>query len=310
MAKPCIGIVYGYQHSRWIGHKTGELFALLKAQFEARGIDVQKVGVMDLKVEVIGGQLTITDLHSGRDMAELGGLYFANWRIGPEFAMGLAQLMLRAGKPIVSEEVARVMPMGKLGEAILLSDKNLPVIDSVFMRNKYWLKLLAKGQPLPFAFPFILKSAHGTMGMHNHLVKDASQLTDILSEDLKRLFVAQPFIPNDGDWRIIVIGGKVRFAMIRRRAADATTHVNNTSQGGTGTLVDLKDFPPALNDLALKAAAAVGRSSFAGVDIVEHKDNGKLFVLEINKTPQMETGANTYEKVTALVDYFAETFEG
>ena len=308
MAKPCIGIVYGYQHSTWIGHKTGELFELLKSQFEARGLEVQKVGLMDFRLEVIDGQLSITDIYSGRNLAELAGVYFANWRINPEFAMGLAQLLHRAGKPVVSEEVLRVLPMSKLGQTILLSNQDISVIDSVFMRNKYWLKLIAKKQPLPFEFPFILKVIGGSMGANNHLVKDTEQLVGILSEEPNRLFVAQPFIPNDFDYRIIVIGNKVRFAMKRQRISNET-HLNNTSQGGVGLLIPLEELAPGVIDLSLKAAAAVGRSSFAGVDIVQHKDNGKLFVFEINKTPQMETGANTHEKVTALVDYFAESLE-
>lgn len=300
-----IGIAYGFYRGNWIGRNTSELFELLKQEFGARNLAVQKIGLLDTEVRITNGQLDVIDIITGESLSALAGMYFANWRKNPEFALAAAELMLRAGKPILSHEVLQVMPMTKLGELVLLSGKNIAVPDSIVMRSKYWLQRLQGSGDLPFATPFIVKAVDGSMGANNHLVNDTQQLQAILSQDKQSLFVVQQFIPNNCDYRVIIIGGEAKLVIRRSRSSD-DTHLNNTSQGAHGQLVPLVSMPPEVLAMALTAAAAVRRPSFAGVDIIQDSTTGKYYVLEVNKTPQMETGTNTEQKVEALVSYFTK----
>ena len=112
----------------------------------------------------------------------------------------------------------------------------------------------------------------------------------------------QKYVPNDCDYRVLIFGGAVKAVMRRSRQND-DTHVNNTSAGGRGDMVSLSDFPKEWKDIALRAAEAVNRSDLAGVDIIVDTETGKPYVLEVNKSPQIETGSNTDTKTTIFVDY-------
>ena len=306
--KHTIGITYGFYSGQWIGHNTNHLFELLKASFGGIDADVQKIGLLDTRVEIFDNHLSVKNIITGENIGDVAGVYFANWRSQPEFALAIAETMKRQGKPILSEEVLQVVPMTKLGELVLLSDKDLLLPDSVFMRNKHWLKLLKTDAELPFAFPFIMKVINGSMGVDNFLVESREQLKEIVSKDKEVLFVAQEFIPNTHDFRIIVIGGEPKLVIKRSRIND-DTHLNNTSQGAAGELIPLDKVDPVILDLAVRAANAVKRPSFSGVDVIQHTETGEYYILEVNKTPQMETGTNTNEKVHALTSYFSNKLE-
>jgi glutathione synthase/RimK-type ligase-like ATP-grasp enzyme len=140
------------------------------------------------------------------------------------------------------------------------------------------------------------------MGANNWFVHDFDEFSRIVALPHEQLFVVQQYIPNDCDYRVLVFGGEVKAVMRRSRQSD-DTHVNNTSAGGQGDMVALSDFPGEWQTIALKAAAAVNRSDLAGVDIIVDTETGKPYVLEVNKSPQIETGSNIDAKTSIFVDY-------
>ena len=109
-------------------------------------------------------------------------------------------------------------------------------------------------------------------------------------------FILQEFVPNDGDLRIVTIDYKPKLAILRQGGAD---HRNNTSLGGTADLLDLAEVEPAAIELATAAAAAL-EIKLAGADVMKHHTTGEYYVLEVNRTPQLATGAYTAEKAAVL----------
>lgn len=299
-----IGVLYGYKKSNWIGHKTDELLGLLNSAFLPRGYEATKVGIMDVKIKIKSNKLYIRDAVTGKNLKELSALHIANWRINPEIAMAIVTYMQRHGIPVINPEIGRYLPMTKLGEFVMMSNKNIPLPDSVFMRHKHITKAIKKNK-LPFDFPFIAKSTNGSMGSNNWLIKSNEDLQNAMVEAPDSLFVLQQFIPNDFDYRILVFGGVPRMVIKRSRVSN-DTHVNNTSKGGDGTPVELKDMDPKVLDIAIKAAAAVGRTELGGVDIVIDNITGKPYVLEVNKSPQIETGSNVQRKLDVYSEYVME----
>jgi ribosomal protein S6--L-glutamate ligase/gamma-F420-2:alpha-L-glutamate ligase len=194
--------------------------------------------------------------------------------------------------------------MTKLGEFVMMSNKDIPLPDSLFIRHKH-IKRLIKKNKLPFTFPFIAKSTNGSMGSNNWLIKSNEDLEQAMIEAPDSLFVLQEFIPNNFDYRILVFGGIPRMVIKRSRQSN-DTHVNNTSKGGDGMFVDLKDMDPEVLDIAIKAAEAVGRTELGGVDIVINSETGRPYVLEVNKSPQIETGSNVQRKLDVFSDYVME----
>lgn len=303
-----IGILYGFKKSNWIGHKTDELLSLLDSAFSPKGFQATKIGIMDVKVKIKNNKLYIRDAVTGKNLTDLSALYIANWRINPEIAMAIVTYLQRNNVPVINPEIGRYLPMTKLGEFVMMSNKDIPLPDSLFIRHKH-IKRLIKKNKLPFAFPFIAKSTNGSMGSNNWLIKSSADLEQAMAEAPDSLFVLQEFIPNDFDYRILVFGGIPRMVIKRSRQSN-DTHVNNTSKGGDGMFVDLKDMDPKVLDIAIKAAEAVGRTELGGVDIIINSETGKPYVLEVNKSPQIETGSNVQRKLDVFSDYIEERING
>ncbi|NYT05630.1 MAG: ATP-grasp domain-containing protein [Methanomicrobiales archaeon] len=85
----------------------------------------------------------------------------------------------------------------------------------------------------------------------------------------------QEYVDNDRDYRVFVIDGEARGAIVRQ----SDTFAHNIHQGGTGRPVEID---PAMADIAGNAARAIG-IDYCGVDLLE-KD-GEYTVLEVNGTP-------------------------
>lgn len=303
-----VGVVYGYKSSRWIGHKTDELISLLNSSLNRHDCVAEKVGIMDVKIKIKNNKLIIRDALTNDDLKNLSALYVANWRVNPEIAMGIVTYLKRHGVPVINPEIGGFLPLTKLGEFILLSDAGVPLPDSVFMRHKHIHKALKRGK-MPFQYPFIAKSTNGSMGSSNWLIKNEADMYSAMVEDPESLFVLQEFIPNTFDYRVLIFGGKPKLVIKRSRKND-DTHLNNTSKGGDGLLVPLEKIDQSLLDLAEKAAKLVGRSNLAGVDIVINSLTGKPYILEVNKSPQIETGSNVQAKLDVFSDYIMESING
>jgi tetrahydromethanopterin:alpha-L-glutamate ligase len=78
------------------------------------------------------------------------------------------------------------------------------------------------------------------------------------------------------DFRVMVIGGRARFAMRRR----SVTWISNVAQGARCEAVDLDSE---LADLSERAAAAL-QIDYAGVDLIADRD-GQRLVIEVNGIP-------------------------
>lgn len=302
-----LGVVYGFKKGTWINHTTDDLLSRLRSTLGERGVTVVKVGLLDSRVEIRHNKLIVRDAKTKQRYNELDGIYIANWRKAPEIALALAKYMQSKKKAILNDEISHYPAATKLGEMVLMSNLGIPMPDSFFVREKYLLSMVKK-QRLPdgFNFPIIVKSTSGSMGANNWLVKDFDQLREIASLEHDSLLVAQQFIPNDFDYRVLVFGNKVRAVIKRSRLDKNASHLNNTSAGAQGDMVDLADFPKDLEEIALKAAAATRRSDLAGVDIIIDSETGLPYVLEVNKSPQIETGSNIDTKTRIFTDYTLE----
>jgi glutathione synthase/RimK-type ligase-like ATP-grasp enzyme len=113
----------------------------------------------------------------------------------------------------------------------------------------------------------------------------------------------QDFVPNDGDYRVLVMGGEVKLVIHRKSNDDG--HLNNTSKGGSANIIDIKDVPQVVLDESIKISELLKRE-ITGVDMIQHKDTGEFFMLEVNNMPQLSTGSFVEEKAQVLSDFLSE----
>jgi glutathione synthase/RimK-type ligase-like ATP-grasp enzyme len=198
------------------------------------------------------------------------------------------------GIPVVNN-YSQYSDFSKLSQAVQFYELGMPVASTVLVTKA----VLDGKAELNFGFPCIMKAAYGAHGIDNYLVNDLSEVREIAAKTYKKYFVLQRFIPNDKDYRILVIGDE---KVVIERSASSGSHLNNTSQGGSAVLASLddipKDFIGKIKDLMRRLGMTV-----AGADVLADKETGKFFFLEINSQPQLMTGASVDEKAKAFGHY-------
>ena len=125
----------------------------------------------------------------------------------------------------------------------------------------------------------IIKSINASSGRDNFLVHNPQEFSDIIAKNSDAKFVAQPFIPNDGDLRVVVMGDEV--SCVYRRVRQDGDHRNNVSQGGDKIYLPLDEVDNGHQQLAVQAARAVNRE-ICGVDVMINSQTGQAVVLEAN----------------------------
>lgn len=184
----------------------------------------------------------------------------------------------------------------KLTQATHFFEHDMPVAMTVYANAA----VLNEKTPLKFGFPCIMKATFGAHGNDNYLVNNMEEARQIQSKSPNLKFVLQRFVPNNSDFRILIIGEEV---FVIGRSAAAGSHLNNTSQGGEAVLVDAKTIPETIINDSFKIMKSLGMT-IAGVDVLADKSTGEYFFLEVNSQPQLMSGAFVDEKIAAVGRYF------
>lgn len=285
-------------------HKHGYiemLFSRLSAAANGRQLALYRGSLNDLHIFVNNNKLSITESLTGRDIASFDAVYFELWYKAQQKALAAARYLDRRGVPYFNKEVATLVPLTKVGEIATLADNDIP-LPTTFISSRREIKRVFKRNG-PIQYPLIVKADDGYGGKNNYLVKNYDQLVEILDDNKDLQFVIQEFIPNDCDYRCLVMGGKIVFVLKRSRDQKRSTHLNNTSAGAVGEEVSLGTLSINAQTAVLKAADVLNRSQFAGVDLMINSQTGEPYILEVNQTPQIEIGAEVDKKMTALLDY-------
>lgn len=141
-----------------------------------------------------------------------------------------------------------------------------------------------------FKFPIIIKGSGGDRGTRVFKADNMKELEELVASLRKsevsegKRYMAQEYIPNNGDYRILVLGEKV-LGVMKRSSQSKDEFKNNYSAGGK---VEVADLPEEIKQLAVKAAKICGLM-VAGVDVAfRDNDFKKPVIWEVNKGPQFK----------------------
>jgi RimK family alpha-L-glutamate ligase len=278
---------------------NNELVAKLNARFGSE-ISFQWSNYQSLGIELDTSSLRVFLLESAEDLETFDFVYFRSYFRNSEQAATIAEYLSEKNVPFLCSELKSYLALSKLTQAARLSRVGLPIPKTIFYPSdkyeQYYDQLVSS-----IGSPFIFKAIDGATGRDNYLVTDKNQLTGILKDSGDLLFIAQKFIPNSSDLRVLVINNKVEL-VIKRARQDNSTHLNNTSQGAEATLVENSQLEAAHHDMAIKAAAAMHRE-VAGVDLMFDDNSGQPYILEVNASPQIGSGAFVDQKVEAYGNF-------
>lgn len=279
------------------------IFRILRetAAKQGRKLDL-KLGTLDeMWIEVRDNVLTVTDPTSGKELKEFDFIDFNWWGRAKQQALAVATYLKMHNVPFLTAELGELPVSDKIGEMAKMANGNVALPDTFISSGSQIAQAFQSNPPIPF--PVIMKDAGAYGGKNNYLVHDHAAMLEIIERNSDIDFLVQEFIPNDCDYRCLVLGGEIKLVLRRARGENSGTHVNNTSSGGEGTVVDVDTISQKAKDMVLDAARSMNRLQFSGVDLIINKNTGEPYVLEVNQTPEIEEGAEPEEKMTAFFDY-------
>lgn len=255
---------------------------------------------------VIDGTHTrVHDTLNDKDIADYSFTFFKNHH-EREFAWSAAEYLQYRGRPFADTEFSRYMSGSKLSEYTRLAcfGLNVPLTfcaKTPILNDKF--PELSKRLGLPF----VLKEFKSDKGKFNYFVESEKDFDKILNEAPKEhIYIAQKYIPNDGFYRLYIMGKEMSLAIWRSSVTNDNplkTHLNKPTGSANAKNIELDNVPGEAQDLALRAADCMNRQ-IAGVDLVQDKVTGKWYVLEVNNDPQIRSGSFVAEKAAMVARYF------
>jgi glutathione synthase/RimK-type ligase-like ATP-grasp enzyme len=252
-----------------------------------------------------GNSLKVYLSDGATDIASFEVVLFVGWfktKMLEDMALSVSLYLKSKQTKVVNTEALYTRSRTKLSQYVYASLNDITITPFLFSMNS---AVLQKSLPVFWSngYPVIMKGVLASRGNDNYLVKDqasAEQIAKMMdgSEDL--YFVLQSFVPNTGDYRIIVMGDEVKTIIHRRSQSDS--HLNNTSKGGEATLVAPEELPVKVIEDSVKLSKLL-RREVTGVDMIQDSNTGIYCLLEINNMPQMATGTNVRYKITQLDEY-------
>lgn len=270
--------------------------------------DVMYTTYTDIVVVINDKGVVFIDTKNNKKLCDYDFIQFKNWHGNLELASVIARYCKESNIPFVNKEVAVEINIGKLAQAYVLKNAGIPVPSTMYIMSEK-LEGMSDDEIASFGFtlPYIVKQVDGSMGRNNYLCNSYDELRTIVEQDSDKQFLSRPqyviqeFIPNDGDYRVLYIGSELEPFVFLRKAVNGS-HLNNTSQGGSGGVVDTQDLPKVYLDHARKSAKAL-KCDVAGVDIIVNRETGQHYILEVNSTPAIATGFMVDQKTRKFADY-------
>lgn len=276
-----------------------KLFKTLEKNVPDARFVLSDYGNLKFIIDDNGINAQLADSH--KSLSDFDLIYFKTSLNSRDIATAVASYADSQNIAIINRGVMKHFTNNKLKQYIVLSSNGIRLPKVYFQPLEKLEKSYSEIAKL-LGVPFVLKDILGKKGRDNFLIEDrASFKRACAAAKAKGLeMVAQQFVPNSGDYRLLVMGSQVRM-IIHRKAAEGT-HVNNTSAGAMAKLLDRKEIPGPVHRMAVEAARAM-ELDIAGVDMMQDEDAGEWYCLEVNAGPQLATGAYVGEKETELSEY-------
>jgi len=241
------------------------------------GVELTPVHYSQLKIEGKKGSWEI--LINNRPLKEFSLFYFRSVGDKNEHLPLLLEYAAENKIPVVDEYLNKLggaFRKKKSTEAMVLLSSRVSYPRSVFVADREELKKIVEAENKPV----IIKATGGRHGKGTFLIQDNQQLAKALQGRSSLNFLIQEYIPNDGDYRLFLIGYKA-IVGFKRQAKEEKLILDRS----IGKSVVLDKIPGAIAEQAQKAARVLG-VEIAGIDLVIDKRNGMPVVIEVNQAPE------------------------
>lgn len=219
----------------------------------------------------------VTDTINNRQLSEYDLVVLKGAMPSSSFAYSICRYLMHSNTPYFNDFSA-YRGINKLAQLIDMFMLNLPIPKTIYVQDHKTLTSLVTGN---WKFPFVIKAINASKGKSNFLVLSESELQKILKDHPNQRFMAEEYIPNDCDYRILIIGGGE--LILRRRASDKT-YLNNASQGASIEVINPMYLPKTIRTQARELVQHMNLA-ISGVDVVQDARTGSFYFLEVNTQP-------------------------
>lgn len=202
----------------------------------------------------------------------------------------LAQKLREENIPFLNESVLLSQPFyDKFCQSLIFYQHGIPSIPTLHLTDNGSRKVKGALKKFRISYPLVAKKSFGGLGLDVFKISNSSKLETFLKSRRNQNLIFQPYLKNDGDFRVLVCANKA-LGIIKRQAPKKGWK-NNFSLGGMVSA----HVEPEMADFCEKICKKIG-FDFAGVDIL--KENGQYRIIEINLFP----GFKGFEKVFSKVN--------
>jgi glutathione synthase/RimK-type ligase-like ATP-grasp enzyme len=246
------------------------------------------------------------------ELAEFDGLFIRETTSIDNHTYRFARRAWQEGMPVIDDPISMIRCTNKVFLMELLGQNQVPTPSTVIIAEDTDLTKAID----ELGLPLVVKIPDGSFSRGVHKIESPNEFKRVCDELFEEtdLLLAQKFLPTEFDWRVGVLAGEPLFVCQYRMARGHWQIVKHRSDGsareGGFKTFDLDQAPPALIDVAVRAARPIGEG-FYGVDI-KQTENG-FIVMEVNDNPNLEHGIEDVvgkdEVWMRLLRWFIDRFE-
>lgn len=191
---------------------------------------------------------------------------------------------------IPSNDICLNPSNAKLSEMITLVINNIMVPKTVYITSDMITPEVYGYIKNILGTKFVMKTTNEMGGSGICLVNNFSDIALFDKEKNRCGYLFQEYIENDGDFRVLFLGGKIKSVENRIRAKDSLEFRNNISLGAKGNY----RLPDDIKDLEFREIGekifSVTNKLFLGIDFIWDENRKHYLVLEYNNNPGVTEG--------------------
>jgi glutathione synthase/RimK-type ligase-like ATP-grasp enzyme len=261
--------------------------------------EVANSSLTDLIFQISGGQPRIFDKANQCDISQYDIVIFRNTHIlyKMDLFIAVSYYLRHFERKVIGDISLSGALVGKISQMILFALNGIAVPDTIMSIGADGHKDIAQSG---IGQPFIFKANAGIKGLDNYLLDDYSESQKIAEASGGDVFLAQKYIKNDGDWRVLCVGQQP--PLFIKRSSSGQSHLNNTSRGATAEIIEPNKMPAEVRRLARQIRRLV-KTEIIGIDLIQDLATGQWAVLEVNTTPALYSGAFLGQKTRLLENF-------
>lgn len=226
-------------------------------------------------------------------------LFFRRVGENRNLAFILSSIAKKRGTLYLDKVYEKTNEASKLKQTAILALNGISV-PKTFFSSVYTENSVRSAEKF-IGFPMVIKISKSKKGLGVFLANNKKEVLEIIQKESTEEIIIQEFIPNNFDYRILVLGNSIGCIIKRERPDKKNEFRNNVYLGATETFLKLNTLDKKIKNEAIRAAK-IANIQIAGVDMIVGANN-QTYVFEVNRSPAFTFDEKISNELNALAEY-------